>query len=110
MGGGHLLLSWLLEENPELEDVTDRQEAVKELCSLSGFRSRLVLSSSLVSAGGDEAWDGEQLLSWLRWHAESKSLRPLLIVLSVLAAANLLLFVLFLLNVLPAIWFVTLAI
>ena len=109
-GGGDRLLSWLLEAQPELEDVTDRQAAVKELCSLSGFRSRLVLSSGLATAGGDEAWDGEQLLNWLNKYAESRSLRTLLIVLSVLAAANLLLFVLFLINLIPAVWFISLAV
>jgi ABC-type multidrug transport system fused ATPase/permease subunit len=109
-GGGDRLLSWLLEVQPELEDVIERQAAVKEICVLSGFRSRLVLSSSLATAGGDEAWDGEQLLRWLNKYAESRSLKPLLILLSVLAAANLLLFVLFLMDLLPAVWFITLAV
>jgi ABC-type multidrug transport system fused ATPase/permease subunit len=109
-GGSLRLQEWLLEREPDLDEVNSRQAGVKELRSLSGFRSRLVLSSSLVSAGDNEAWDGEQLMHWLESRAESKSLRPLLIVLSLLAAVNLFLLILFLFKLLPAVWIITLAI
>lgn len=109
-GGSLRLQKWLLKTEPNLVEVMTRQAAVKELCSLSGFRSRLVLSSSLVSAGDDQAWDGEQLIYWLESRAESKILLPSLIILSGLAAANVLLFILFSMSLLPAIWIVTLAV
>ena len=64
-GGSLRLQKWLLKTEPDLDEVNSRQAGVKELRSLSGFRSRLVLSSSLVSAGDNEAWDGEQLMHWL---------------------------------------------
>ena len=109
-GGSFRLQKWLLETEPDLNETMLRQAAVKELCRLSGFRSRLVLSSSLVSSSDEEAWDGEQLLNWLESRTEPKSLFPLLVLLSLLAAANLILFILFVMNVLPAAWIVTLAI
>ncbi len=109
-GGSLRLQEWLLKTEPDLDEVNSRQAGVKELRSLSGFRSRLVLSSSLVSVGDEEAWDGEQLVHWLESRAESKSLRPLLIVLSLLAAVNLFLLILFLFKLLPAVWIITLAI
>ncbi|MGB7095181.1 MAG: MutS family DNA mismatch repair protein, partial [Anaerolineales bacterium] len=92
------------------DEVNTRQASVKEMRSLSGFRSRLVLSSSLVSFGEEEAWDGEELIHWLEQRAVPKSLQPLLIVLSLLAAANIILFVLFTFNLLPAVWMISLAI
>jgi ABC-type multidrug transport system fused ATPase/permease subunit len=109
-GGSLRLQEWLLKPEPDLDEVNSRQAGVKELRSLSGFRSRLVLSSSLVSVGDEEAWDGEQLVHWLEGRAESKSLKPLLIVLSLLAAVNLFLLILFLFKLLPAVWIITLAI
>ena len=110
LGGSLRLQDWLLKVDPTLDELHGRQAAVKELRNLSGFRSRLVLSSSLVSAGEDEAWDGEQLIHWLEKKVDSKSLKPLLIILSLLAAANLILFILFSIKLLPAIWIITLAI
>jgi hypothetical protein len=108
-GGSQRLKNWLLKTVPDLDEVNARQAAVRELGILSGFRSRLVLSSSQVSMGEEEAWDGEQLIRWLEQSAVPKSLQPLLILLSILAAANIILFILFTINVLPAIWMITLA-
>ena len=108
-GGSFRLQDWLLKTVPELEEVNARQAAVRELCTHSGFRSRLALSSSLVSSGEEDAWDGEQLIHWLEENAVPKSLQPLLIVLSLLAASNIILFLLFTFNLLPAVWMITLA-
>jgi ABC-type multidrug transport system fused ATPase/permease subunit len=109
-GGGQRLQDYLLKTEQSLQDVIKRQEAIKELSSLSGFRSRLVLSSSLVSAGGEDAWDGEKLLNWLSSRGDTKTLRPLLVILSMLAAINVTLFILFTLNILPAVWIISLAV
>jgi ABC-type multidrug transport system fused ATPase/permease subunit len=109
-GGSYRLEEWLLKEVPEPEQVLARQAAVQELRTLPGFRSRLALTSSLVSSVEDEAWDGEDLLSWLDQNIEKVSLRPLLVILSMLAAANIILFILFTLNLVPALWIISLAI
>ncbi len=109
-GGSYRLKDWLLEQAPDLERVISRQNIVGELQSLAGFRSRLALSSSLVAADGDEPWEGEHLLSWLESNTTVKSLLPLLGILSVLAAVNIILFGLFSLNIIPALWMLSLAI
>ena len=109
-GGSYRLQKWLLKKVPQLEQVLSRQAAVREVQSLTGFRSRLALSSSLVSADDDEPWDGENLLSWLESNVEVTSLKSLLGILSALAAANIILFVLFTLDFIPALWMITLAI
>lgn len=109
-GGGHRLQDYLLKTKQSLLEVNKRQEAVKELSQLSGFRSRLFLRSSLVSSGGEDAWDGEKLLNWLGSNGEAKSLRSLLIILSILAAINISLFILFTLNLIPAVWIISLAV
>jgi hypothetical protein len=109
-GGSFRLQEWLLKKIPEPKQVEARQAAVQELHYLSGFRSRLALTSSLVSAGEEDAWDGENLLGWLEHNVEKNSLKPLLGILSLLAAANIILFVLFTLNIIPALWMLSLAI
>jgi hypothetical protein len=83
---------------------------VEEICTLSGFRGRLALSSSLVSIDDSQPWDGEGLLTWLERHIEIKSLKPLLAVLGALALVNITLFILFAFNVIPAWWVISLAI
>lgn len=109
-GGSYRLQDWLLKQVPEPDRVLARQAAVQELHTLSGFRSRLALTSSLVSTGEDARWDGEELLRWLEQNMDKVSLKPLLGVLSILAAANIILFVLFILNLVPALWIISLAI
>lgn len=109
-GGSKKLQQWLLKSAPVLDEVNDRQAAVKELRSLPGFRSRLVLSSSLVSTGDEAPWDGEQLVDWLQQKVEPGSLLLLLLLLGALAAVNILLFVLFTINLIPAFWMISLAI
>ena len=109
-GGSYRLQDWLLNQVPDLGQVSSRQAAVREIQSLSGFRSRLALSSSLVSADEDEAWDGENLIRWLERKVEVRSLKPLLGVLIALATANIILFALFTLDSVPALWMITLAI
>lgn len=106
-GGSYRLQNWLLKEVPKPEEVYARQKAVQELHTLAGFRSRLALTSSLVS---EDVWDGEDLLRWLKENIEKVSLKPLLGFLSALAAANIILFVLFVLNIIPALWILSLAV
>jgi ABC-type multidrug transport system fused ATPase/permease subunit len=107
-GGSLRLQDWLLNTKPRHEEFSARQAAVKELRELPGFRSRLVLSSNLVSTGDEEAWDGERLIEWLESRKESGRLSRLLVILSLLAAANVILFALFTLNIVPAFWIITL--
>lgn len=109
-GGSQLLQEWLLKPIPELDEILKRQATVGEIKSLPGFRSRLALSSSLVTKGDDEPWDGEELIGWLEHHVEAGSLLPILILLSTLAIINITLFVLFTMSLVPALWVITLGV
>lgn len=109
-GGSTRLQDWLLEQDPSNSQVYQRREIVEEMKSLSGFRSRLALSSSLVTVEEDQAWDGEELISWLAKQIASGSLKPILIILAILAAANILFFALFSFGLVPAFWMITLGI
>lgn len=110
LGGSQRLQNWLLHHMLNLGQVEKRQAAVQEIQSRSGFRSRLALSSSLVSQVDDEPWDGEQIINWLESNIETRSLKPLLLILGSLAAANITLFLLFSFDLVPALWMITLAI
>jgi hypothetical protein len=109
-GGSYRLQDWLLNENPDEEEMMNRQAGVREISTLSGFRSRLALSSNLVTAGEDGPWDGEQLIDWLQKKIPSRSLLPMLILMSFLAAANIAFFVLYTSGILPAVWIISLTI
>jgi hypothetical protein len=139
-GGSRRLLAWLLASNPEPGLIRERQGMVSELLALSGFRRRLALSSGLVSSGEEAGrWDGEVVLRWLglpsTWagaarparpsnqapsggpgpdhspeNGASHALRPFLLWLGALALLNLLLFALFLLDLVPAFWILSFAV
>jgi ABC-type multidrug transport system fused ATPase/permease subunit len=110
LGGSQRLKDWLLKPVPHLGEVLTRQATVKEICALSGFRSRLALNSSLVSVEDSQPWDGEGLVMWLERNVNAKPLKPLLAILGILALVNLTLFVLFAFNLIPAWWVISLVI
>lgn len=107
-GGSLRLRDWLLATQPDPPAILQRQELVKTLIALPGFRTRLALSSALVSEGENERWDGERLLAWLDRRSSGKSLRPFLLLLATLAAINLVLFLLFSFGRIPPYWIATL--
>jgi ABC-type multidrug transport system fused ATPase/permease subunit len=109
-GGSRRLKDWLLNQIPDVDQVISRQDVVNEIRSLSGFRSRLALGSRLVTVDEDRAWDGEKLISWLERKADTRSLLPLLGILVALSGANIILFILFYLDLAPALWIISLAI
>lgn len=90
--GSQRLHNWLLDPNPEKDVVLTRQNLVKELSSQTRFRERLWLQASLAIGEDGAQWAGQSLLDWLQNEAEAKSLRPLLIGLSVLTVVNWVLF------------------
>ena len=114
--GSHRLRSWLLNNKPEVSVIKKRQLLVSELEKLSLFRDKLHLFASLASQDAaeqhpsrprvskNERWDSRTLVSWLEHALPKESLLPTVLALSLLAAANLILFVLFTLDLMPPIW------
>ncbi len=103
-GGSARLRGWLLKRRPDLAETARRQDLVRELIPLAGFRERLAVASALVLQNKEQRWDGERLLKWLSGGALPRSFLPLLVLLAVLSIANLVLFYLNVTGVLPAYW------
>jgi len=106
-GGSQRLADWLTQQEINPEVVRSRQELVKELKPLFGFRSRLLLNSILVSENPNKRWDGAKLIKWLEDTTDNVSILPILILLAVLACVNIVLFILNALTVLPPFWIIS---
>jgi hypothetical protein len=106
-GGSQRLASWLLERNVDPNRVLKRQELVKEMRSLFGFRNRLTLNSVLVSENPNERWNGEKVIAWLDVNSDKQSLLPTLFLLGILSIMNIALFLLFAFALIPPYWIAT---
>jgi hypothetical protein len=120
--GSRRLKSWLLNPRPDSQVIQKRQSLVRELAGLSIFRDQLHLhaaeanlqrrarSSRQSRQSQPERWDSQALVAWIQHgmgevaRAESKSLRSIVIVLASLAALNLSLIVLAVLQLIPHVW------
>lgn len=90
-GSTQKLLSWLLKESPEKEEIIRRQNLVKELIPLQGFRDKLaVIGEYTVLQTSDKDWTMERMITWLRQPAKTGFAFPL-IVLSLLSISNIVL-------------------
>ena len=105
--GSARLREWLLAVEPNAEQILHRQSLVKELAPMSLFREKLILHARYASRfreGKSTGGKGETagLLKWLQRHTTSSpSMRPLLLFLTFVAAADAAVFTLIALEVLP---------
>ena len=116
LGGSRLLASWLLQTTPDDAQTLERQALVSELMARPAFCTRLELSG-LLAAGNTAVVndknnirsriDGDALVKWLNTHSSAGSLGPIVAVLGLLAAANIVLFALNAIGVIPAWWIAT---
>ncbi|MCA9928449.1 MAG: hypothetical protein KC419_08230, partial [Anaerolineales bacterium] len=104
--GSRRLRDWLINTDPQMDVILQRQAQVRELVGASLFRDKLALNAALVSATKAEKWPGQQMLDWLAKDVDGDHLRPLLIQLAVLAAINIPLFVLDMTGVIGAWWLI----
>jgi ABC-type multidrug transport system fused ATPase/permease subunit len=107
-GGSQRLANWLLETTPNLDKIRARQALIQEVLPLVGFRRRISLEGLLAREKTQGLWSPERLLRWLDESEPPRSLIPILVVLFILAIANLALFVLNLVGFLPPFWSITL--
>ena len=89
--GCRLLADWLGDVAPSPEDIRSRQRAVAGLAPLMHFREHMQLEYAMVSG---ERLDGDAFLAWLRSAALPGAIRWVLPVTLLLAAVNVLLFLL----------------
>ncbi|MBN1536855.1 MAG: hypothetical protein JW908_09000 [Anaerolineales bacterium] len=106
-GGSSRLRQWLLAPVPDPETIQTRQQLVRELTPLTGFRNHLPLLFKLQSDEKTPPLDGQPLLDWLEKKADHRSLKTLTIFLSILAALNITLFFASLITSLPPLWMIT---
>lgn len=109
-GGSQRLASWLLQPVPDPAETLRRQGLVQELIPREAFRTRLGLNGILASTDTGHKWDTGAILTWLKKHTRAGSLRPWLIALFVAALANMSLFLLNTLGILPPLWIASMAI
>ncbi len=102
------LREWLNSKIHNVFEITNRQNLIKELIPQTIFRDKLTLYSILSSR---LEFDGKVVNKVLNYiEASPMYLKIILIILSILAPINVLLFVLYLYNLLPAFWGITLLI
>jgi MutS domain V len=109
--GSRRLKSWLLNNRPDPQIIERRQSLVRELSGLSLFRDRLHLCAAIASGDArgrgkaqPDQWDSRTLVGWITDGIATNSLRPLVLLLGILAAANITLLVLAILGLIPHIW------
>lgn len=103
-GGRDRLHAWFLKPDTHYENMTQRQDLVKELVEITGFRTRLMLIGWQIRQDFKGLWDDQGIFRWLKDHAPQKSIKRLLILLTSLAGLNYVLLALNLLAGWQAFW------
>jgi energy-coupling factor transporter ATP-binding protein EcfA2 len=106
-GGALRLRQWLLTPAPDPDTIAKRQQLVRELAPLTGFRNHLWLLFQMDKQEKDPPFNGQPLLDWLENQARHDSLKNLTIYLGILAVINIVLFILNFVALIPPIWIIT---
>ncbi len=104
LGGSQRLAAWLLQSVPAPQYIAERQALVQELLERPAFCTRLELEGLANNPNPDQRWDASALLHWLERQSLNTSLRPVLIILGLLALANITLFIFNALGQIPPLW------
>ena len=99
--GSTLLRKYLLETDPDYSRVLKRQRLVNELTPLSLFRDKFLLKAVSVSR---KRFEGEKIVNWLNKIETKKTSLLLLLTASALILSYAILFVLFSLGLITAVW------
>ena len=88
--GSRKVLSWLMETEPDLARILERQGLVRELSPLVLFRDRLALNVLKGGSTTHRRMDAQRILRWLQERGTGVSARKVLFPLTLFAACNLL--------------------
>jgi MutS-like protein len=107
--GSNNLRSWLLNVRPYTQTIEHRQKLVRELKNQSLFRDKLQLLSAVarLSSGPSRStnrWNSRVLIDWVERIDPKGSVLPSLLLVSILAALNLIGIPLGSLHVIPQVW------
>jgi hypothetical protein len=108
LGGSQRLAEWLLAPVPDPEQIHYRRALIVEMLGMTGFRTHLAFKSRLVREQANSYWNAHRLLNWLE-DSSSRSLLPVLVMLSGLAVLNMVLLILYFTQNLRAYWIWTVA-
>jgi hypothetical protein len=101
-GSEEKLVSWLLKESPDQEEIVERQKLVKELIPLQGFRDKLtVIGEYTQGKTSDKDWSMQKMLQWLK-NPPIEGFKLPLIILSILSISNITLGILAWIGLVPA--------
>ncbi len=101
--GSQRLRMWLTASTPPLDQISRRQQLVRELTPLFLFRDKLILNATLA-AGTRKIWDANRLTIWLQNYQVTPSLHIWLIGSSLFITLNIILLGLNGLGFIPAVW------
>jgi hypothetical protein len=104
--GSTRLRNWLLRVEPRVEQILRNQSLVRELAPMTLFREKLLLHAKHASRfrtgkSLKEKWEATRLIEWLQHYGAAQSVRPVLLFLTFLAAADAAVFTLVALQLLP---------
>jgi MutS domain V len=102
--GSQRLQEWLLNTNPDLQVIHQRQALIRELTPLTIFRDKLLMKSLLSSKNISRTWEQKNVLNWLNEEPTTKSLLPLLFVSLTLSVLTITLFLLNMFQLIPQYW------
>jgi hypothetical protein len=111
--GSERLKSWLLNVQPDMQLIEQRQILVQELKDHSLFRNKLRLLSAVArintsgparARGSSAHWNSRILVEWIERSAPDTSLFPTVILLTLLSALNITCIVLAYFDRIPQIW------
>jgi hypothetical protein len=103
--GSRLLREWLTAYQPDYDVIKFRQSIVGELKELGRFRDKLTLFSNLMSKF---ELKGTKILEWINTPSEKENIKKVLLILSFLIPVNIILFTLYILNILPPYFYISL--
>jgi len=106
--GTRRLREWLLNTNPDLATIQQRQTLVRELLLMTRFRDKLTLRSVLASRQITEQLEGDRLTTWLNQMSGTPALPSLLWGSIALNVITLILAILNIIGVLPSLWIASL--
>jgi len=87
--GSRKLRSWLLQTEPDLDGILNKQSLVQELTPLTVFRHKLIASGARESESAGERLDTRAILAWFQWRGSHEYAARWMLPLFLLAAANL---------------------
>jgi hypothetical protein len=109
--GSDKLRQWLLEFEPDLAGLPQRQDLIRELLRMPSLPTRLTLNA-LMAAGHDgsrtpERWSSTRVVEWLAQQSGGRSMRTVLVILLLMVPLNIILLLAYLQGWIPPLFLIS---